>query len=241
MTKKGKGLLIYMIMRKLTTYEFIEKAKEIHGDKYDYSLVDYKSNKENVKIICPKHGIFEQWPNTHLRGWGCDCSKKSSTDDFIKKSIEIHENIYDYSLVEYKGHKKKIKIICPVHGVFTQTPCNHLNGHGCYKCKKSLGEKNICNFLTDRGVKYIQEKIFNGCTNISNLRFDFYLPDYNLCIEYNGRQHYEPIEYFGGESYLQKVIINDKLKIDYCKSKNIELVVIKYDENILTELSKYFK
>ena len=109
-------------MKKLTTEKFIENAKKIHGDKYDYSLVEYKSKCKKVKIICNEHGIFEQTAFSHLSGHNCNyCSiekRKSNTADFIKKANVIHKNKYDYSIVEYVGCNSKIKIICKEHGIF---------------------------------------------------------------------------------------------------------------------------
>jgi hypothetical protein len=128
-------------MRK-TREEFISECSKIHNHKYDYSLVKYKNNKTKVKIICPTHGIFEQRADMHLQGYGCDrCSGTFSltTKDFIDRSKIIHNNKYDYSLVNYKNCSTKIKIICPIHGVFEQTPTYHLTKRGCPKC----ANKNI--------------------------------------------------------------------------------------------------
>lgn len=124
---------------------FIQKAKEAHGDKYDYSLVEYKNSSTKIKIICPKHGVFEQTPNNHLRGCGClSCSflnKASAKEQFIEKARKVHGNKYDYSLVDYKNNYTKIKIICSKHGVFEQAPDCHLRlGAGCPHCKSSKGE-----------------------------------------------------------------------------------------------------
>jgi hypothetical protein len=119
--------------------KFIEKAKEIHGDKYDYSLIDeYKSNKTKLKIICPIHGVFEQDYKSHInKKYGCSkCSGicKKTTIEFINDAKKIHNDKYDYSLVEYKNTKHKIKIICKLHGVFEQKPEKHLLGRGCHIC-----------------------------------------------------------------------------------------------------------
>ena len=97
--------------RTITTEDFIKKAKAVHGDKYDYSLVEYKNSRIKVKIICPIHGIFEQAPGNHLLGAGCpDCSgrKRSTTEEFIQRARAIHGDKYDYSLVDYKNNKTKI-------------------------------------------------------------------------------------------------------------------------------------
>ena len=126
----------------MTVQEFTEKAKKVHGDKYDYSKVEYINNKTKVCIICPEHGEFWQTPDSHLRGRGCrQCSIKSmkdkqrlSTEDFIEKAKEIHGNKYDYSKVDYVNSQTKVCIICPKHGEFWQTPLNHLKGKGCPDC-----------------------------------------------------------------------------------------------------------
>ena len=122
---------------KRTKEDFIKKAKEIHNNKYDYSLVEYIDNKTKVKIICPEHEIFETTPTIHIHHKSkCPkCSKKikkelkikNYTEIFINKAREIHNNKYDYSLVEYIDNKTKIKIKCPNHGVFETTPSVHIN------------------------------------------------------------------------------------------------------------------
>ena len=121
---------------KLTTEQFIEKARKAHGDKYDYSLTKYILNIYKVKIICPQHGEFEQNANSHLTGNGCNkCSRKVMTkEQFVKKAIEVHGDKYDYSLVEYLEMRNKIKVICPQHGEFEQRAFAHLKGQGCREC-----------------------------------------------------------------------------------------------------------
>jgi very-short-patch-repair endonuclease len=122
-----------------TTENFINKATLIHKDKYDYSLVNYKNSKKKVIIICKKHGKFLQIPNSHLNGRGCKkCIipwNKKTSKDFIKDAIKKHNNLYDYSLVNYINNGIKVIIICKKHGRFLQTPNSHLNGRGCPTCK----------------------------------------------------------------------------------------------------------
>ena len=123
--------------KKLATERFIEKAKKIHGDFYNYSQVEYKSNREKIKITCPIHGEFNQRASNHLEGRGCHiCGgfSKKTTEDFIKKAKTIHGNRYDYSKVVYKGIFEKIIIVCFEHGEFIQTPANHFQGSGCSIC-----------------------------------------------------------------------------------------------------------
>jgi hypothetical protein len=139
---------------------FIKRATEKHGGRYDYSLVDYVTNKTKVKIICHQHGVFEQIPNSHLNGNGCpECggSAKLNSKTFIKKATEKHGNRYDYSLVEYVNIKTKVKIICAGHGVFEQIPNDHLQGVGCPACggrPKIDNEVFIKNATSEHGDKF---------------------------------------------------------------------------------------
>ena len=121
---------------KPTTEDFIRKAKEVHGSKYDYSKVEYVNAATKVCIICPIHGEFWQTPANHLMGNGCSkCAGRNiTTEDFIEKARKVHGDKYDYSKVEYKASKGKICIICPEHGEFWQMAQSHLANHGCPKC-----------------------------------------------------------------------------------------------------------
>ena len=139
---------------------------------------------------------------------------------------------YDYSLVDYTDSKTKVKIICPKHGVFEQIPSGHLNGRGCSKCKESKGEKIIRAYLMGNNIKFISQKRFKDCRDKYPLPFDFYLPDYNTCIEFNGRQHYVPVELFGGQNQLNKQKKNDRIKMMYCDKNKIALIIIKHNENV---------
>ena len=127
--------------RSSNTEEFIKKSKAIHGDKYDYSKVQYVKNYMKVTIICKRHGEFQQTPQTHL-GHGCPSCKKTklsedrafTTDDFIERAEIVHRQKYFYHLVDYVNAHTKVTIECPYHGYFDQVPMNHLKGHGCDKC-----------------------------------------------------------------------------------------------------------
>ena len=153
--------------KKSTTEEFIKKAILVHGDKYDYSKVDYKRSRIKVIIICPIHGDFEQKPNHHLSGGGCPkCAndeKRSSTKEFIQKAILVHGDKYDYSKVDYKTAKSKVIIVCPINGEFEQRPDQHLSGCGCQKCKadeqRSSTEEFIKKAILVHGDKYDYSKV----------------------------------------------------------------------------------
>ena len=163
-------------MKKLTTQEFIEKAIKIHGDKYDYSKVNYINYSTKVCIICPEHGEFLQTPDRHLHKCGCPkCffkkesdNKSSNIEEFIEKAKKIHNDNYDYSKVNYINNHTKVCIICPNHGEFWQTPNKHLNGHGCPKCKFSKLENEINKLLSDNKIKFVTQYRY------LNFPYDFY-------------------------------------------------------------------
>jgi len=236
----GQGCPSCANVNKLTTETFIIKSKVIHGDIYDYSLVEYKNNKTKVKIICKKHGIFEVRPDNHINNkskcpkcYGLNKSKSEIIDIFEK----IHGKKYDYSLIDYKTSNSKMLIGCKKHGIFLQSFKSHgIRKCGCPICKESYGEKEIRKLLEFNDIKYIIEFKFNDCRDINPLPFDFYLPDYNTCIEFDGRQHFESIEHFGGIKGFQLIQNHDIIKTNYCKNNNIKLLRIKYNENINNKL-----
>jgi len=222
--------------RTKSTTQFIKDAKKLHGNKYDYSLVEYKSSTKKIKIICPIHGEFKQKASNHLSGNGCnECGivnmgkyHLKSINQFIKDAKLVHGEKYDYSLVEYINGRTNIKIICPIHGEFEQTPVNHLSRNGCPKCNTSKGNFKISSILDNNNITYIDEHRYDDCRNTYPLPFDFYLPYYNMCVEYDGKQHFNIVEYFGGEKGFKQRQINDKTKNKYCKDNNIGLIRIPY-------------
>lgn len=170
---------------------FLKKAKIIHENTYDYSLVEYKNSRTKVKIICPNHGIFEQSPNHHIQKMGCPiCSKDKrllNVDEFLERAHVIHNNLYDYSSMEYIGFHTKIKIICPEHGIFEQTPANHLQEHGCKYCSydssSSKEELEVLNWVKE---VYNGKIITNDRELLNGKELDIYIPDLKFAIEYNG-------------------------------------------------------
>jgi len=228
--------------KKLTLIEFITHSNTIHNNKYDYSMVNYINAHTIIDIRCPIHGIFKQYPYNHtLNSNGCpDCAIEKSRltkSIFIEKSNYIHNNKYDYSLVEYLDNKSKIKILCPIHGEFIQSPLKHLDNHGCSKCNDSKGEKEIIKIMDNKKILFETQKKFKGCEYKSLLKFDFYLPDYNICIEFDGKQHYQITNYWGGEKEFNDIKLRDKIKTDYCINNGIKLIRIKFNENIEEKLN----
>jgi very-short-patch-repair endonuclease len=230
--------------RYYSTEDFIKKALIVHGNRYDYSKVNYKNNAQDIIIICKIHGEFFQNPHTHLRGYNCQkCASNAplSRDKFVKKAIKRHNNKYDYSLVKIDNNCKKVKIICPIHGIFMQNAFNHLRGCGCPSCNLSKGENIIKKYLQENNIEFNQQKRFKDCKYKSILPFDFYLPKYKSCIEFDGIQHFKSMKIWGGDSALKNTILRDSIKTEYCKKNNINLLRIKYNEKIEEKLASFLK
>ena len=218
-----------MVIKHHNIDSFIRKAREVHGDKYDYSKVEYKDNKTKVCIICPIHGEFWIRPDHHLHGQGCKkCgdliryeNKKVYQEDWIKAATEIHNGKYDYSKVKYINADTKICIICPKHGEFWQKPSAHMQGQGCPICNESQLEKEIITFLNNENIKY--EYRYHS-EWLGKLELDFYLPKYNIAIECQGLQHFEPIKHFGGMKRFIRQVRNDNEKEKRCQEQGVTLL-----------------
>jgi len=234
---------------RLNKFEFIDKANKIHNNIYDYSLTDYKNNKTKVEIICNIHGSFFIIPSNHLKGVGCSiCSGKYIDKNlFINKANKIHNYKYIYDNVVYVNHKTDIEIICPEHGIFHMSPASHTNNRspaGCKMCKKTMsnGEILIENFLKINNIEYKKQFKFSDLKHKAELKFDFAVFKNNelyTLIEYNGEQHYNFRGQFGMSlEDFNLSLERDKKKMDYCRDKNINIIIIKYNDNIDTELSK---
>ena len=157
--------------------------------------------------------------------------KKKTKEEYLLQVKEIHMNLFDYSLVTYENSKSLINIICSDHGMFSQR-ADHLAGKGCFKCKQSHGEIEISKYLIKHGINFELQKRFRDCADRRPLPFDFYLPKYNMCIEYNGIQHYKPVGFFGGEKKFEYQKKRDKIKKDYCRKNAINLLIISYQDDI---------
>jgi len=234
------------------TYDFIKKSELVHQKKYDYSDVNYINRQIKVTIKCKNCGTsFEQTPSSHLSGSGCPvCAKidrykiRKSTQDFINQAENIHQDkfgnpLFDYSKSNYIGSYKNITIICKKCGrEFVQRSSHHLNGCGCPFCIKSDGEKKLEKLLFNNKINYISQYKFKDCKNIKQLPFDFYLPDENICIEFDGIQHFEERTGMGGYDRFVIQKVNDKIKNKYCSDNGITLFRIKYNSNLNNKFSE---
>ena len=233
----------------LTNSEIIPRFRRIHGDRYDYSKVVHKHINIPVIIICEIHGPFLQTPHIHLQGKGCqECGRSnardkslSTTEHIIDVFKEAHGDLYDYSLVEYSGNMIPVKIICQVHGVFEQLPNIHRQGKGCKQCSLSKGEMRIARVLEERSIEFeVEYPVYNKKTN-RHLRFDFFLPQAPCFIEFQGEQHYTPVN-FGGmsdqkaESVHQEIVKRDLIKKQMAEQLSIDLFEISFADSIEEKL-----
>ena len=205
---------------KYNTESFIEKAKNIHGDKYNYSKVFYVNTNEHVIIECKQHGEFKQIPDFHInRKCGCpkcSFSYKNTTLEFIKKAVQIHKHKYDYSHTNYVNSTTPVTIICKNHGEFYQTPDIHIYQKcGCPSCI------NKTEFIFFEKMKEFYPSIkrqykVEWCKNKLHLPYDFVIEDLNIIIEVDGEQHFKQISnWTSPEIQIEK----DKYKIK-CANKN---------------------
>lgn len=222
--------------KRVTTDQFIERAILKHGDVYSYAKTNYVKANEYVTIICEKHGEFNQMPFYHLDGNGCPkCGKlkigngrRLNNNLFIEKAKIVHSDKYDYNNVIYKHTDKRVLINCRKHGFFEQTPHHHLSGKGCPICKVSKGEELIRKFLILNQISFEMQKKFDSCKNKRTLPFDFYLPNENLLIEFDGKQHFMPIKKFEMKKTFERTVFNDKIKNKFAFDSEINLLRISY-------------
>lgn len=173
--------------------EFLERCKIIHGNKFDYILMDYKAFKVKIKIICPDHGVFSQTPYKHLSSKGCPyCGKESqiksqtmTLEEFVKRSNIIHDGFYSYFKSVYVTSKDNITITCPDHGDFAQIAGNHLSGVGCPKCALSSISKAEINWLNSINIL---EEYRHKTLRINGKRYyvDAYNSSTNTIYEFYG-------------------------------------------------------
>lgn len=218
-------------MRKLTTSEFIIRASEIHNNIFNYDKVEYINTRTKIIITCILHGDFEMTPYHHISGQGCyRCSRNKHKDieSIITEASIIHNTRYTYTYDE--SNLNELIVNCKKHGEFKQNLYHHLYGHGCKKCNSSKGENKVEEFLIKNNIKYEKEKCFDTCKNKGYLRFDFYIKDLNILIEFNGIQHYKEIDRFGGLEYLNQVKENDLIKFNWSIDNNLKLITISYED-----------
>lgn len=210
--------------QRMTTEEFITKAENIHGKKYDYSLVNYIGNENKVTITCPKHGEFLQRPNDHLsKKAGCPACggvKRLNTYEFIDRANLLHEGKYGYDNTNYTGTDNKILITCTEHGDFLQTPHDHLSKKaGCPDCvgRISKGEIELFEFVQS----FYPDAIQCDRTLIRPLELDIVVPSKNIAFEFNGL-YYHSSKFINSSKH--------KEKLDLCSSIGYRLINVYEDD-----------
>ena len=214
---------------------FIKK----HGNLYKHDMNTYVDDLTPMKFICSIHGEFWQTPNRHKNGAGCilcrneyysklhTMSKKQQLSEFENMNIGTEKYIFFWDT--YKNTTTHMKMQCKdCNHIFFRTPNDHKQSKcGCPGCHESTGEKKVKNYLLKNNINYHFQHKFKYCKNKQQLPFDFYLTDHNICIEYDGEFHYIP---FFSKKQLNYIKNNDKIKTEYCKNNNIQLIRIPYWE-----------
>ena len=212
--------------KKIGLSEFIERANRVHHDLYEYSMIrGYVNNRVKMPIICKEHGVFYQSADKHLKGQGCPMcggTKVSDKESFIRKAIDVHGEKYDYSKVVYINSKTKVKIICPEHGEFEQTPHNHLKGQGCPRCVGKL--KTTFDFVEECKAKYGEKYDYT--------KVDYTKNDEKVCIicKKHGEFWMTPANHLQGEECpkcsngMHSSKFENEIK-DYLESLNVKVEV----------------
>ena len=176
-----------------TTAEFIQDAKSVHGDRYDYSLVKYTRSSEYVDVVCKSHGRFRIKADNHMTGHGCKaCAvaanadvRRITRDDFITRADHIHDGYYEYDgIIEITGARDKVPIECPKHGEFFQVVYNHISGQGCPKCSHRISKPSQ-DWLNSLGIPNDPDHR-EVCQLVGRYIADGYDPETNTVYEFHG-------------------------------------------------------
>jgi very-short-patch-repair endonuclease len=228
----------------------LEEFTENYGDKYEL-LTDYINANTKLEVKCNLCNNVWKVKAYHLAHTKCGCPKCANKDKgiknrkthekFVEDIYKIYHNRYDV-IGQYITANKKIEIKCNIcNNNWNIAPYSILQGTGCPICNQSKGELKIKDFLENNKFNYKYQYVFEECKNKNPLHFDFYLPDQNICIEYDGVQHFKSVEYFGGEERLKYTKEMDDIKNNFCKSNNIRMIRLPYTqfnkiETILSEI-----
>jgi very-short-patch-repair endonuclease len=232
--------------RTRTLEDFIATSRRVHGDKYDYSHAEYVGSEIPLTIICPVHGAFRQRPQKHAeREQGCPkCANRDmDLSKFIERAKAVHQNRYDYSQSIYVRARTPLIVVCPDHGSFKQRADHHLKGIGCPLCVDALNSKGIRKieeWLIAQSISYEREKGFDALrsekTRRRHLRFDFWLPNLNAVIEFDGIQHFQAVSIWGGKSAFDETVARDRRKDEWAAAQGIQMIRVRHDQEQDIEL-----
>lgn len=229
-------------MKRLKPNVVFENLKKIHPD-YDFSEFIYEGTDKKSKVICSKGHIWYTSYGKLIIGHGCLKCQTRTQEEAIK-NLKEKKPEYDFSFFEYKGSNKKSMIICDKGHIFQMKYCKIMEGVGCPECKISKGEYRIKKYLEKNGLEFETQKTYFDAKYKDFLRWDFYLPKYNLLIEYNGRQHYEFVARFHKNLMGFRVQLErDIIKKNYAIKNGIRQFTISYEKykDIESELENYLK
>lgn len=223
------------------TFSFKTKLQSIN--KNIYVLSEYTTNYNKILVQDNLGILYQILPMDLLKGVSPSINSAVDKNEAFKKLAEnIHgTDSYNYSEVKYTINYKKVNVHCnKCESYFLVQPQHHLNGSGCPRCKFSKGEKRTMDILNEMNIKFIEQKTFDECRLERLLKFDFYLPEYNTCIEYDGIHHFEPVDVFGGGKEFKKVQLRDVAKNKFCQEQSIKLIRISYKDDIEQVLKENF-
>lgn len=227
-------------------YSYKEVKSYIESFGYKLLSTEYTGCNYKLDIECPKHHIFNMdFLHFHDRKQRCPYCYGNAKS--TQQEVEEYLKMFNYELLStYEGNNKPLTIKCPKnHITNTMTYARFKDGCRCIKCNESKGEKEIEKMLKKHNIQFIEQYRFNDCKFKNILSFDFYLPQYNCCIEYDGEQHYKIKDWFGGLDGFVDRVIRDTVKNEYCKNNNIRLIRISYlefnniEEILIKELKLY--
>ena len=210
--------------RSISDAVFKERYYNKFGHVYDLSDTIYINNRTIFYPLCKIHGKFPITPNHLMMGRGCPkCAKNYhyTKEELVEKFKEIHGCNFLYDRVNEAKTHEMVEIGCKIHGYFMQMVSNHLKGQGCPLCKESKMEKEITELLAKKEIEFEREKRFDW---LGRQSLDFYLPKYNVVIECQGIQHFEPLDYFGGKEEFEKRKMLDSTKSEKCMENGIEII-----------------
>lgn len=228
-------------------------VKEVAAANPDIIVVGtYVDAKTPIEHYCKKHNVlWDAYPDNILRVIGCkECGNEKARDKNMKSHDKYVEDLYNANsnievVEEYQGANIAILHRCKIDGyVWLAKPANVLFGKGCPRCNESKGERQVRQWLDAHDIIYTYQKTFSDCKDLRVLPFDFYIPKYNLCIEYDGEQHFRPVDFDGnGEEWalqqFAKTTYHDEIKNQYCKNNNIHLLRIPYFKTVEEELNNF--
>lgn len=217
---------------------YVEQARSVHGDRYDYSQLGYGGQRNKITVICKEHGPFSQFPGNHLKGNGCPrcgnvqkgVSGRTEIGEFIDRATAVHgDGRYDYSQVVLTTLVTPVSIICPKHGVFRQRPHKHLQGDGCRMCRESRGEREVRRVLTALGWDFEAQWSHPELRYKRPLYFDFIVPPRLVAIEFDGEHHRGPVLYrpddpVSSARAFEAIRIRDAIKEDWAASRGWALI-----------------